>query len=416
MRIATIQGPLEIGVDYCRYIQASKMDQAAPPFFNPIHPHNTGDWFLTKIVDRLLDYDEVVLIKRAASDKAWDYINSECDALVLRGGNFIQPNFLTQHIGLETIRKIKIPIIVFGAGLQASFGEQVVFEPEEQEILHYIHANCAYSAVRGHSTAEALHQIGIDNVIVTGCPTVFWSRKPQLRVRRPHAQSAGFTFREGLYSSDSSVYRAQFQAIEAVRDLFGSVKVMLQGEEVLLQYYLQAYQWGAECRGVLGPVPGYDLQRIEKTPLDLDMLRSQIHRRFDQFSHPAFIDWFMNNTFFSWDITEVIRENTGKGMMVGCRLHGNLLTLANETPVFYLTYDRRTQELVDLMAIPGCRLVDFDRTIDVLGQSWEPFEQKYRFYYQEMVRFLETNGLKHRLQPTQAPVQSSEVDLVGVDA
>jgi len=397
MKVASIQGPLELGTDYVRYVQASKMDQATPPLLDVRYPHNIGDWFVTKIVDRLLDYDELILIRKDATDKEWDYINSECNVLVLKGGNYIQPNWLTNCFGIDVLKKIKIPIVMFGAGLQASFAEQIEFEKEEIEILKYIHDNCVCSSVRGNSTAEALAKIGIKNVVVTGCPTIFWSRKPQLSVRAPQDHSAGFSFRQSLYSEDAAVYMAQFRAIETVRDKFGSVRVILQGEEVLLQHYLEARQWAAEFKGRIVRIPGLNLQKLERIPLDLERLRKEIHKRFDEFSRSAFIDWFMNNTFFSYDIMEYIREYKSKGMVVGCRLHSNLLSLANETPAFYLTYDQRTQEVVDLFHIPACRLTDFDEEVDLFNQDWRPFEDKYEFYYQEMRRFLQLNNLKHRL-------------------
>jgi polysaccharide pyruvyl transferase WcaK-like protein len=373
------------------------MDQASPPLLDPKYPHNIGDWFVTKIVDRVLDYDELILIKPDATGKEWAYINQECDVLVLKGGNYIQPNWLTQQFGLDLFRKIKIPIVLFGAGLQATCSETIAFEREEVAILKYIHDSCTCSSVRGERTAEALEQIGITNVVVTGCPSIFWSRKPRLSVRAAHDRSAGFSFRQWLYSTDPDMYKAQFRAIEMVRDKFGSVRVFLQGEEVHLQHYLEARQWGAEFQASIVRVPDMNLQKLVRAPLDPAELRTEIHERLDKFSRPVFIDWFMNNTFFSYDISEYISEYQSKGMVIGCRLHSNLLSLAHETPVFYLTYDQRTQEVVDLFDIPGCRLTDFNDEIDLFNQDWRPFENKYEFYYQEMRRFLQLNNLKHRL-------------------
>src|SRR5262245_4416564 len=118
MKIASIHGPLGIGMDYLRYLQASKMDQALPPLLDRHAPHNIGDWFVTKIADRILEYDELILVYKNATDQEWDYVNSTCDVLVLKGGNYIQPNWLSREIGLNVFKKIKIPIVMFGAGLQ----------------------------------------------------------------------------------------------------------------------------------------------------------------------------------------------------------------------------------------------------------------------------------------------------------
>ncbi|MGH2810780.1 MAG: hypothetical protein ACRDIA_07845, partial [Actinomycetota bacterium] len=116
MKLASIEGPLEIGLDYKRFVPAAKMDQANPPILNPQSPHNIGDWFVTKVSDRLLDYDEILTIKPTAGQKEWDILNAECDALVLKGGNYIQPSWLTKTFGLEMFKKIRIPVIPFGVG------------------------------------------------------------------------------------------------------------------------------------------------------------------------------------------------------------------------------------------------------------------------------------------------------------
>lgn len=228
-KIATLQGPLQIGLDYRRFVPAAKMDQASPPILDPAHPHNIGDWFVTKVTDRLLDFEELITIGPGAGKPEWDIVNDECHALVLKGGNYIQPNWLTRTFGLELFQKIHIPIVLFGVGLQSGLSENLEFEDEEIEILHYIHGSCAFSSLRGASTAEALEQIGITNTLVTGCPTLFWSREPELKVREPSNGSAAFSFRQGLYSSDQRVYEAQFEAIWIVRERFDKTTVMLQG-------------------------------------------------------------------------------------------------------------------------------------------------------------------------------------------
>jgi polysaccharide pyruvyl transferase WcaK-like protein len=410
MRIATIRGPLAIGADYSRLVPAAKFDQATPPLLNVQSPHNLGDWFVTKIVDRLLDYDELIIVDRDAHDHDWDYINKNCAALVLKGGNFIQPRWLSQRFGIALFKKIKIPIILFGAGLQAPLAGSVEFESEERDILRYIHDSCAYSAVRGNCTAECLAKIGIRNALVTGCPTIFWSRKPRLQIRAPDRGSAGFTYRQGLFSSDRELYKAQFRAIEGVRDQFGSVQVFLQGEEVLLQHYHQATRWGAEFEGRVMAIPDTKMQRLERRPLNADAIALSIHERLDKYADPLFVSWLMESTFFSYDISEYIREFSSIGLVIGCRLHGNLLALAHETPTFFLTYDQRTEELVDLLAIPAVKLKDFDNRDELLGQDWRSFEKKYAHYYQQMRKFMEANGLKHRLRSgaTEAPANADQ--------
>ena len=52
-------------------------------------------WFVTKVTDRILDYEELVVVERTAEPRDWELINEECDALVLTGGNYLQPRWLS---------------------------------------------------------------------------------------------------------------------------------------------------------------------------------------------------------------------------------------------------------------------------------------------------------------------------------
>lgn len=396
MRIASLAGPLEIGVDYWRWAQTSKMDQALPRFFNPEFPHNVGDWFLTKIVDRLLDYDELVLVTRDATPEQWERVNSECQALVLRGGNFLEPGWLERNVGVEVARRCEIPVIIMGAGIQGAGPEGVPFTEADVQILRRFHERCAASALRGERSAEALAAVGITNTVVTGCPTLFWSRQPTLEVRRPSDHHAGFSFRQSLYSHDEGPYRAQFDAIERVRDRFGRTTVILQGEEVVLQRLHQVRTWGAEFLAVHGQ-DELGLQTMRREPLREEELLAQAHELYDRFARPELVGWLARSTFFSWDIAEYLEAYRSFGMVIGCRLHSNLLALSQGVPAFYLTYDDRTREMVDLFGIPSCPLGELGPAVDPLVADWSTVERRYAQQHAELHRFLELNGLPHRL-------------------
>ena len=405
MKLASIEGPLELGLDYKRFVPAAKMDQANPPILNPQSPHNIGDWFVTKVSDRLLDYDEILTIKPGASQKEWDLLNSECDALVLKGGNYIQPSWLTKAFGLEMFKKVRIPIVLFGVGLQSGLRQDVKFEPEEIDILKLIHDSCAFSSLRGERTAEALDSIGISNTLVTGCPTLYWSRQPELSVRKPTDDRAGFSFRQGLYSSDTRVYQSQFEAIRLVKQRFEETTVLLQGEEVLMQHYLQATRWEAEFKATYAPVPGTSMRRLTREPINPEEIADVLHKRLDRFADAGQIRWIMENAFFSYDIGEYLDLYRSMGMVIGCRLHSNLLALSQGTPAYFLIYDERTREIAELFDAPRCNLSDFDESVNPLDADFSAAEKNYALRFDEFCRFFEANGLRHRLGEAPAPAE-----------
>src|SRR4051794_34886360 len=397
MRIATIQGPLEIGLDYSRHLPAARSNQMQNPQLDVRHPHNIGDWFVTSSSDAILDYEEAVVISRHAPQRDWDALNAECDVLILKGGNYVQHDWLSTTFGKELFEKVKIPVLMFGIGLQAGRSEKVQFAPEEADILRMLSDKSAAISVRGGSTAEALESIGIRNAVVTGCPTTYWSLKPEISVRKPGRERGSFSFRQGLYSDDPEVYRSQFRAIEAARDQFSSLSVILQGEELLMQRYFMATKWAAHHAVTRSGVEGTGLTRLRREPVDVEALRDELHRTYDGFSRPALIRWLIDNTFFSYDVGDYLDHYRAQDMVLGCRLHSNLVAIAHGTPTFFLTYDQRTQEMADTFELPSCPVTAFDASIDLHDQNWSGFEKRYAHYFGEMRRVLDDSGVAHRL-------------------
>ena len=398
MKIATIKGPLGVGVDSFRMVSSMRIARANPPFFNEKKPINMGDWFMTNTIDRILNWKDLLIIYLNQENIDWNYINKECDAVILRGGNYINGGWLSRVYSKKMLSKIKIPIILFGAGLQSSIHGKVELTKEDIDILKFISGSCNSFSVRGEDTAKVLRDIGIENSVVTGCPTLFRSLKPRIKIRNPTNERALFSFRQGLYTHDFGPYKKQLQAIRILRKKFKSIRVVLQGEETALQNYFQYKHWGSRYHDKLIPIPGTNIKKLEREYMDINKIKKDIHLLFDCLSDRFFVDWFMNNTFFSYDVQNYFDKFKSASIMVGCRLHSNLLSLANGTPAFFLTYDGRTQEIVDLFKIPHCKLEDFNKNINILDCNWKDFENKYSYYYNEMYKFLESNNLKHNLK------------------
>ena len=79
------------------------------------------------------------------------------------------------------------------------------------------------------------------------------------------------------------------------------------------------------------------------------------------------------------DYEDLVRS---KDLVLGYRLHGNLMALANRTPSIYFSYDSRTVEFAETFAIP-CYDV-FSQKPFVLEEYWDQarFERFNRTYYQ----------------------------------
>ena len=98
-----------------------------------------------------------------------------------------------------------------------------------------------------------------------------------------------------------------------------------------------------------------------------------------------------------------------KDLVLGYRLHGNLMALANGVPAVYFTYDSRTLEFAETFGIP-CHDV-FSETRFQLEDYWDQalFERFNRLYYQryrDMSAFLDENLIDHKMASGAEPVRA----------
>jgi polysaccharide pyruvyl transferase WcaK-like protein len=87
------------------------------------------------------------------------------------------------------------------------------------------------------------------------------------------------------------------------------------------------------------------------------------------------------------------------------RLHGNVTALASGVPALYVVYDSRTREFAELLGIPTLDAYkeeefSFDAAYD--PARYAAFARRYAETYQEMRRFLDENGLAHRMRAVAA--------------
>lgn len=395
MKVASLISPLHVNSETQRLIPACRQDRDAT--FGK--RHNNGDWFVTRSTIEIIKADEYYNISSSAADREFDLINKECDILILKGGNFLSGNWLTENITYDVLKKIRIPIVYVGAGLQTSIGGDVTFTDSEIQCLKYIHDSSNSCSVRGEKTKEELAKIGIDNVRVTGCPTLFWSTKPTLTIKTPQFGKVAWTMRTGLISQPPEMHKKQFSLMKSLRDYCDNLTIMLQGEEVSLQEYFLYSKWGVRYHTVKEAIKGYP--KVSKTTrkyLNEEEIIQEVYKKYLRSTDQSFLDWVMNHTFFSYDSAEYLDFFRSLDFIMGCRLHGNLVALSQGTPAYYITYDERTQEMVELFKIPNSKIEDFEFDLETIKSAdWKPFEERYSYYYQEFAKFFAENNIENHL-------------------
>jgi hypothetical protein len=236
--------------------------------------------------------------------------------------------------------------------------------------------------VRGSYTADVLWSLGIRNTRIIGCPTMFRNNDPTLRIDLPpldEVKRVGFTLRREVghaYAQDIRRY-LDLQR-ETILDLAGrfDVDVMAQGE-----VEEKKVLWGdaTQRETAIGQLREQGWLKGEADPMER---------------------LYASNLFYADSVREFEQFVRTKDLVLGYRLHGNLISLANRIPSVYFTYDSRTVEFVETFQIPSFNV--FGGKPFRLEDYWDQalFDKLNRAYYQhyrDTRLFLDENNVPHKM-------------------
>jgi hypothetical protein len=365
--------------DCVRWYQAHNVQR------NIEHYHNIGDAFVFDSSLKLLKYDKLdVLDIRNVDQKAIDRYNSEFDYVFLRGSNYIHAEMDWENAE-AVLPKLKIPIIAFGVGAQAPARGKLEIGPRGRRLWQTIGAHATTLGVRGSYTSEVLWDMGVKNTRIVGCPTAFRGNDPNLRIDLPPLETVGqvgFTVRREVspaYSPDVELYIERHrQAIADMARRF-DLTLMMQGEVPEKKIL-----WGTEE------------QRAEA------WRELKGEGWWAKFFDPEIEKLWATRLFYSDVVADYETLVRQKDLVLGYRLHGNLMALSSGVPSVYFIYDSRTAEFAETFAIP-CYDVYSQRPF-VLEEHWdqarfERFNRVYHHRYRDMRDFLDENGIPHRMAP-----------------
>jgi len=348
------------------------------------HYHNIGDAFVFDSSLKLLNFDHLDALEIANPNYAdIDRINAEYDYVFLRGSNYIHQDMNWEN-ATEVLKRLKIPVVAWGIGAQAPVKGKLELSEQSKTMLRLMADSTTSIGVRGAYSAQVLWDLGIKNVRIVGCPTAFRRNNPDLEIKlRPLEQikTAGVTLRRevsGTYARDIEQYLTFHR--DMVKDLASRFEVVLmaQGEveekKIVFGTAEQREEGIAELKAN---------QWVKDWYLDEEM--EKLHRE---------------RLFYSDVVADYESLVQQKDMVLGYRLHGNLMALANGTPSVYFTYDSRTVEFAETYQIPNFDV--FSGKKFSLEEYWDQslfdkFNRAYRFMYREMQQFLVENNVDTKM-------------------
>ena len=358
------------------------------------HYHNIGDAFVFDSSLKLLNFEKLEELPITRVDpQQIDRLNAEFDYIFLRGSNYVHAGMNWSRTA-EVLRRLKLPVLAFGIGAQAPVSGKLELSEDSKTVLKLIADSTASVGVRGTYSAEVMNELGIRNVRIIGCPTAFRNNRPDLAIRLPAldtVKQVGVTLRREVskhYAKDIKRYlNVHRDLVKAMAERF-EVTLMSQGEVEEKKLALGTPEQKQEGMAALR-------ENGWATAWYLDERMEELYR---------------DRMFYSDVVAEYERLVRRLDLVLGYRLHGNLMALANGTPSIYFTYDSRTVEFAETFRIPSVDV--FGDKPFTLEEYWDQtlfdrFNAAYAQTYRAMSAFLSENKIDHKMAKTAAAAPSA---------
>ena len=262
------------------------------------------------------------------SEEFIEQVNSEYDCVALPMANNFRGTYSLKSI-TELVRKLTIPCIVMGIGLQAAGFEQIKqgfsFDESAKAFISAVLDHSALLGLRGELTGEYLKKLGFSperHFTVIGCPSMY-SRGLELPPARKTALGPG--------SRVSINYRKEqadnlYAFAGRVMALCPDYRLVTQRVEEMLM-----------LRYGVPTVYTYAMRRDWNKPYP--------HNRRDPSVRAGKVFGYANALAWQRSMDDI-------DLSVGCRIHGNIAAVLSGAPAMVLTIDTRTEELCRYHNIP----------------------------------------------------------------
>lgn len=310
-------------------------------------------------------------------------VNENFDLIAIPAANFIYEHFDFGYMA-DFIERTTLPCLMVGVGAQSSSMTSLDLNipAGTQRLLKIVAERSASIGVRGEYTASVLEHLGITNVTLTGCPSLYMTLEPELKIHKRDLSEGALRV---AANGSNNVIRHSFApsfAADVERQLL---------ETAVRDNYPYVLQ---------NEFPEIDIALGHTAPDQAAQASGSLQRFGSSLGNSAYTAFLQKNgrVFFSVDEwSHFIRR---MDFSIGTRFHGNMIALLSGIPALIIPHDTRTLEMSRLMKIPHVRVdeigeIDVARLYDSV--DFEEFSGNYSKLYADYVRFLEKNNVEHRL-------------------
>jgi hypothetical protein len=376
-RRATLRAPFVVGLSL-----SSVQDTRRQSVRSLLHRVglNTGNLLFIHVLRRVLDYPDL------AHGETFDpaEVAERHDCIVVPAANWLQPrhNFSALAASIEATA---LPCVVIGIGAQAPHQGGIPRLQDGLVRLMKVASERSHSiSTRGEYSAEVLRHHGIENISVTGCPSLLWKVTQPCRVAKP-ARAVERVVVNSSRGAPSEMILSSPQATHRMNRLLPRI-ALERGLDFVAQ---------AELPDIYYALGRTDEDRhIEEIPNYLARLYgTQDLGRLNRF--------LLEHVKVFFNVESWLEYLRSQDFVFGSRLHGVIAALIAGTPATLVTHDARTAEMAKQAAIPSVAADDISQDIDWQrlydACDIDGFNRRSSDYYASFATFFEAHGLRHRL-------------------
>lgn len=282
----------------------------------------------------------------------------------------------------QAIEASDAPTVCFGLGVQARAGDQRVdLGPNTRRLAKSLADRAKLVSVRDELTRRTLEEIGISNVVVTGCPSNFINSDPTLGHKIMLA---------------AEQLRSQAPTWSQLRSMISEFSGGHPASGLVLRESLR----------LMAETPAF---LVVQTPILMPLLL----RESQDIPHP-----YLKNNPFGQDkhrLTQILKSSTLHFSSVaawldfsrtcdlsfGMRIHGTMIPLQAGVPSILVSHDTRTAGLAAQMGIPRLPAEEFaelcrpgpKRMLEMIIEQMEDYDKRRQTLARTMLDFLSENQM-----------------------
>ncbi|WP_299950173.1 polysaccharide pyruvyl transferase family protein [Hyphomonas sp. BRH_c22] len=291
---------------------------------------NTGNLLFTNAVWNQIEGPK----ERVSFDFDPDKLNERLNALVIPAANWLSPTVDFGHMA-GLVERLTIPVVLIGLGAQDIGYSGAINIPEGTARLVKAVAERSISiSARGEYSKQILNSLGVRNVTVTGCPSLYHDfrrfspppSKPRIRVDRGLIHSTRYSATYVPFARTDSVNRQLFR--------FACSKQL----DIL-------YQSEPEEMALLA---GFTVAE----DID-DRMRGLLREIYDARDWDSLVKYWQEHGKVYYDVGAWSNSLDAYDYVLGTRLHGTIMALNSGVPAMLVHHDSRTREMAEFAAIPS---------------------------------------------------------------